>query len=553
MKKPANKNIPAKPYVEFVIVNSATADLGDPYVSLFATVGGVAANFYVDLKTGIASFNDSQGGASVDVFPLSKLTNGTIKFDPEINASSGRIYFSSDGTVITSGTEPDVVTAKFYFDWVEFSIVGPDHKLVANTTQVDQFGFPIKLTVSPADINFGATAGSNASRSTIISDFKSDVGGDYKDCLFPVSKTAKSTGYYRIMSPNQAIVKKSDSGLATYFTDVIDDFFSYYSKNDLYIAGNSAYPYVGKVTTVSAKDSNGVSHDYPVLQFNLATDGPVNLGLPSTPPSGSGPFNIYYPFFTTNNPAGHTKDFNGNAILPPPHWWKKMITGKGSLNDKESPSQMIFAGNGIFADTFWQLDKTAVDSQTDLLGNLENQVNVAFNRGHATSWFTLSGAIAPGTANSEGGYDTTITLDTSDYSDQNTPKDNTDVEAGMQVLSQAAAIPLKVTAIIHDQDKITKKTSKEDKAKYELADKQVPVHSPLPVLAQNTLYVAFADFYPAGGTWNRYGQFFHREDISIGGRAYALSFDDQGGFSSTLTSLYTSASPSKLTIELVNW
>ncbi|MGB3468221.1 MAG: beta-1,3-glucanase family protein [Cyclobacteriaceae bacterium] len=523
-KKPATAS-----YVEIGLVNSASANLGDPYVSLFATVSGVTANFYVDLKTGIATFNKPKKGK--DVFKLSALTGGIIKLDKTIDATAGRIYFSSDSSVVTSATQPDITSADFYFDWVEFALVGSGNKLVANTTQVDQFGFPIKLTISPADANFGATAGSNATRSAILSAFKTDVGGDYDDCLFPVPN--KTGDYYRILSPNQAIVNKPGSKLADYFTTVIDDFFTYYTNNKLYLAGNVAYPYEGQVTTVSGTGTDNKPHDYHVLQFKLASDAPINKGLSKTPPSGAGPFNIYYPFFTTNNPAGHGKDFNGGDILPPPKWWGHSIKGKGSLNEAESPSQMIFAGNGIFADTFWQLDATAVNPQTNLLGNLENQLNVAFNRGHATSWFTLSGSIAPGSAASAGGYTSTVTLDTTDYSDQNTPKDNTNVKVGMQVLSQAAAVPLEVTTLSG-------------------AD-QFDVKSPQPILAQNTLYVSFADFYPSGGTWNAYGEFFHKEDISIGGRAYALSFDDQGGFSSTLTSVYSSSNPASLKIELLAW
>lgn len=519
------------PYVEFNITNNSGAtELSDPYISLFATVSGVTANFYVDVSSGIATFNKSSKGS--DVFKLSSLANPVIYIDSSIDATAGRIYFSTDSKVVTSDTQPDVVTADFYFDWVEYAIVGGSNKLVANTTQVDQFGFPIKLTVSPADTNFGATAGSLMDRSTLLTTYKSDVSAEYKDCLYPVPNSTKS--YYRIMSPNQAIVKNSGSSLANKFTSVIDAFFKHYSTNALYISSDSAYPYVGKVTTVSAKDKAGLSHDYPVLQFKFATQAPINPGIPTPPASGSGPYNIYYPFFKTNNPTSHTTDFNGNPILPPPHWWYETIPNKGVLTPTESPSQMVFAGNGIFADTFWQLAATGVTPQTDLLGNLENQMNVALNRGHADTWFTLVGGIAPGTKDPISKlYKTVVTLSSTAYSDQDKPITTANVKVGMQVISYAAAIPLTVTKI--------------------LGNTSLEVSSPVPILAYNPLYLTFANFYPTGKTWNEYGQFFHKDTVSIEGRAYALSFDDQGGFSSTLTSIWTGSKPSTLTIEFGAW
>ncbi|MEL6559619.1 MAG: beta-1,3-glucanase family protein [Bacteroidota bacterium] len=521
-------------YVQFKLVNdSNVSTLNDPYISLFAKVNGVYGNFYVD-QAGIATFNNSSKGQGV--FKLSYLKNAAnvIYIDANLDASSGRIYFSTDSAMVTSGTEPDVATADFYFDWVEFAVVGSSKKLVANTTQVDQFGFPIQLKISPPDANFGAIAGSvssGVSRNSIIQKFSNSLSSEYKDCLYPVS--GSTTEYYRIMSPNQAIVKKPASKLTQKFNQVIDDFFTHYSSHELYLNSDSAYPYVGKVTTVSAKDKSGASHKYPVLQFKFADQAPINPGIPVTPPSGTGPYNIYYPFFKTNNtPSTHTS-YDGKPLLPPPAWWYDTISGKGTLTPTESPSQMVFAGNGIFADTFWQLGQTGVTSQTDLLGNLENQINVALNRGHAQTWFTLVGSIAAGKKDpTTGHYKTTLTLSSTTYQQQDKPNTTINVTKGMQVISYAAAIPLTVSKVI-------------DSTTLELT-------SPVPILAYNSLYVTFANFYPSGDTWNEYGQFFHQDTISIGGRAYALSFDDQGGFSSTLTSLWSNA-PSTLEITLVYW
>jgi hypothetical protein len=50
--------------------------------------------------------------------------------------------------------------------------------------------------------------------------------------------------------------------------------------------------------------------------------------------------------------------------------------------------------------------------------------------------------------------------------------------------------------------------------------------------------------------WNTYSQFLHQEDVSHAGLAYGFSYDDQGGFSSTLASGSATQTPQAATIRL---
>lgn len=513
--------------VELSIVNNAgsTSALANPYISIFGTVAGTGTVNFSIQNDGTCKPDPS--GTGQDVIKFSSLT-GPLKLDSGLSVTGGRIYFSTSSAVVTNNTQPAASSAAFYYDFVEFALnSGASNQLVVDTTQVDQFGFPIKLEVNPPDTNFGAFAGTELDRATLISSFQSflPAGSPYLDCVFP-----SGSPIYRLLNPNQAIVAKPSSGLTSYFTNYLDAFFTYYTTHTLYLNSDGGYPYKGNVTTV-----NIGGHDYSVLQFTFASNAPTPAGLPTTPPEGTGPYNIYYPFFTTNNPGGHSS-FNGQTIPPPPSWWNITIPGAGSLTPTESPSQMVFAGNGVFADDLFQYNISSPTPQANVLGNLENQVATALNRGHAINWKTLTGSIAP-SGNTPDPithlYTSTITLGTTSYTDQNLPNTTAGLKVGMNVISFGDSQPMNISAIGVDGVTLT-------------------VTSLLPILAQNPAYLTFADFY-ADGTYNTFARFFHDSKVSVGGRAYAFSFDDQGGFSSTLTSNWGGGTPTKATITLGPW
>lgn len=114
------------------------------------------------------------------------------------------------------------------------------------------------------------------------------------------------------------------------------------------------------------------------------------------------------------------------------------------------PSNMVVAGNGVFADNAYQFPTDT--NRSVLLGAIENIIVASFNRGVATN-------------------------DVSDWS-------------------------------------------------YSFADQQAGVPNP---------FYDRANANNSSLIWNYYGQFFHQFAVSAYGRAYAISFDDQGGFSTTLS------------------
>ena len=140
-------------------------------------------------------------------------------------------------------------------------------------------------------------------------------------------------------------------------------------------------------------------------------------------------------------------------------WWESKAGPKeSSLPETSSPSQMVFEANGVFADNAFQRTGKSrtyyTTIQQQIIGNLENQLNVAFNRGYAIEWFTLTGVIAGSrdTKNRAGLFESAVKLGSTAFSDQNLPNTNINLSLGMQVLSYASSQPLKISAISKSND-----------------------------------------------------------------------------------------------------
>jgi Beta-1,3-glucanase len=145
----------------------------------------------------------------------------------EIN--SGRIWIGLGSPVyfhIFAGggfTQPDVANpsdpnADTYFDFAEFSLDASG--LHANTSQVDAFGIPMTMNVIGAT---NKTVGITEPRSLLFSQFSSSVPAEFKGLVDPMG--------YRINSP-----KKSPSFNKNYYTDYINEMWSYYQTRDLSIS-----------------------------------------------------------------------------------------------------------------------------------------------------------------------------------------------------------------------------------------------------------------------------------------------------------------------------
>jgi len=546
-----------------------------------------------------------------------KKAGGAIQLDAGVQLPSARLYFSSSPDAVTAPNSkisgPTAATANFFYDFVEVALTcttpgatssSPPNNLNIDTTQVDQLGIPLTLQVTPRDPNFGAGSGivTTLDRQTLVSNFKAMAVGPlapFADCVYPEGSDASTP--YRLLNPNDLIngqlqasslqgtlaisgvpgawqatftitgpgspvptngslsvgmpvsgplmpagasvsslpgapagntvviasassdaanpftastspvelffVTPPTTALATWFDAAIDNFFAWYKKNPGLLQveqnNNGNHIYTGNVVQVGGIiDINGNSNTYTVLQF---TGG------------NSETYNLYYPFFSTNSPAGKTTPF-GAAVPPPPAWWAPT---KG-LMYYAPPSMMVFGASGVFADNTQQ-PLTAPNSSA-VLGAIENVIATALARGYATTWKFLQGSITPGNP---------ATTATVSLAGATTTAGLVD---GMDMASfQIANIPM--TASIPSGALVS----------------SFSVSSPLDILPTTPDLLTFSQFYPAGGTWSAFANFLHNPAVTIGGRAYALPFDDQGGFSSDLNAATSVASPAGVQVTLGAW
>ncbi len=135
------------------------------------------------------------------------------------------------------------------------------------------------------------------------------------------------------------------------------------------LSNTTLYPqqvalYRGEVTTTTNTSIDGTTANYTVLRFIDYTSGTANPNLT---------LDIYYPYFTTNSPAGKLDPF-GNPVPPPPSWFTQ---AEGNF---KTPSLQIFGGAGIFQPGGNSTGGTAV-----ALNDLGRDVAVALSRGYAST------------------------------------------------------------------------------------------------------------------------------------------------------------------------
>lgn len=247
-------------------------------------------------------------------------------------------------------------------------------------------------------------------------------------------------------------------------------------------------------------------------------------------------YNIYYPYFTSNSPPGKTDPF-GNNVPPPPQWWALKAP-------RLSPSQMVFAANTVFADNgIRTYPKESKEGNPQTLGSLENTIATALARGLGTTWQFGNNATynPPSTNNQQASW----TLPKGAY---DPIKDK--ISVGMNVTSWAInGVPMTISAIAVDSNgdaTITVKTT-----------------GTFPPGVFTDLLTFFSP-YESGQTWSAYSAFMHNMVAKspggtdfyqnfINGNAYALPFDDNGGFSSTIASTVNDSQAIATTITLSPW
>lgn len=150
------------------------------------------------------------------------------------SAFSGRIYLSIGTPIlpfVVQGPDqyaqpvvgPNQLGSLTLFDWIEFSYDSAGN-FNGNTTQVDQFGFELHLSSTPAAKN-GTQGVLNAGRSTIISSIQalpSPFGGPSSVIPVPAAGLYPVTGSLRALSPKTIAGENCYRGpLASYFDPTI--------------------------------------------------------------------------------------------------------------------------------------------------------------------------------------------------------------------------------------------------------------------------------------------------------------------------------------------
>jgi len=151
-----------------------------------------------------------------------------IKILTDIN---GNVGFAGPNPQNTSDPNIDV-----YYDWYEFTYnnVG----LWINTTQVDQFGFPLLLDVWGSKASFYMQTGIKESRASIYQKYQSEL---------PAAFNAVPQSQYRIMAPSKISFGVNQVN-GHYFDSYVNDVWSYYSTNTLTVdMWGGARRFVGRV------------------------------------------------------------------------------------------------------------------------------------------------------------------------------------------------------------------------------------------------------------------------------------------------------------------
>jgi len=141
----------------------------------------------------------------------------SIQINTDINGNIG-VAFPN----IENPADPNINT---YFDWVEFAVL--NNQIWCNTTQVDQFGFPMTMelfqTSGSSYTSFGKV-GITESRDAIYSSWNSTVPAEFKSLA--------ST--YRILAPLHGSFRSGGAN-AAYYDAYINSIWSQYTSSDLVI------------------------------------------------------------------------------------------------------------------------------------------------------------------------------------------------------------------------------------------------------------------------------------------------------------------------------
>lgn len=210
-------------------------------------------------------------------FPISKA--GAFRAPDYVRG--GRIYVSLGSPLYfpigdNAWGGPDLLNpadpnADVIFDWYEFTYV---HGLVAyggNTTQVDQFGFPMTARLRQDSIGYDETVGITLSREEVFSRYQATVGPAFRSL----------SGPYRIVAPRSASYFKPGGPGENHLRNSIEEAWTYYAghpfnltRNDVTFAGSISGNRLQFTRSPAAEDGAGPFFlDHPATFDVFACNG----------------------------------------------------------------------------------------------------------------------------------------------------------------------------------------------------------------------------------------------------------------------------------------
>ncbi|WP_406367832.1 glycoside hydrolase family 64 protein [Streptomyces sp. NBC_01546] len=156
---------------------------------------------------------------------------GTVPSPPAIRG--GRIYLSlgspmhipvspdDQGWGGPDPRNPDDPNSDVYYDWYEYTYVYGQVAFGGNTTQVDQFGFPITSRLRQTSSGHDTTRGITATRAEVMQRYASSVGPAFR----PLQNN------YRILAPRSSELFQPGGAAQDHLTAAIDQAWAHYTTH----------------------------------------------------------------------------------------------------------------------------------------------------------------------------------------------------------------------------------------------------------------------------------------------------------------------------------
>ncbi|KLR62705.1 beta-glucanase/beta-glucan synthetase [Actinobacteria bacterium IMCC26207] len=154
--------------------------------------------------------------------------------------------------------DPGDPNTDIYFDWYEFTYRDGVYAFGGNTTQVDQFGFPMTARIEQTSTGYDQTVGTTATRAEVYAKYAATVD--------PAFANLAST--YRILAPRTSPAFHGSGPQANYLQSTIDQTWAYYTTHAFTLT-RLGQTFTGKVVGTQ-------------LQFTKDGTGPYILNKPSS-------------------------------------------------------------------------------------------------------------------------------------------------------------------------------------------------------------------------------------------------------------------------------